>query len=112
MWSRSLVGPSGPDGAYTLYADPGTYDLWAQPTAAGANATATRLVSATQPSASLANQDLQVSSAAQTVTGTVQVRAGTITDIAYRSADSSQTSVDFAYSDVGTAPAITAPPTA
>ncbi|HVM64326.1 MAG TPA: hypothetical protein VMU14_05645 [Acidimicrobiales bacterium] len=47
-----------------------------------------------------------------TVTGTVEVRAGTITDIAYRSADSSQTSVDFAYSDVGTAPPITAPPTA
>jgi hypothetical protein len=44
-----------------------------------------------------------------TVTGTVQVRAGTITDIAYQSTDASQASVHFAYSDVGTAPAITVP---
>jgi hypothetical protein len=46
-----------------------------------------------------------------TITGTVQVQSGAITDLAYRSDDASHTSVHFSYSDVGTAPAITAPPT-
>jgi hypothetical protein len=49
--------------------------------------------------------------AGATITGTVQVQGGTIVGIAYRSDDASRTSVHFAYSQVGTAPPITAPAT-
>jgi hypothetical protein len=48
-------------------------------------------------------------SAATTVTGTVTVTNGRITDVVYRSAVASGTTVHFGYSDIGTAPPVTAP---
>jgi hypothetical protein len=47
--------------------------------------------------------------ATSTVTGTVTITNGSITDVAYRSAVASGTTVHFAYSAIGTTPPVTAP---
>ena len=47
--------------------------------------------------------------ATSSVSGTVRITNGSITDLAYRSAVASGTTVHFAYSAIGTTPAVTAP---